>query len=59
MLKIFYATIKVLRWSCQNGGIGGRSVEKGALGWECWDGSMGTGEWVREHGDGRVETVVS
>ncbi len=27
----------------------GRSVEKGALGWECWDGSMGMGAWGKEN----------
>ncbi len=29
----------------------GRSVEKGALGWECWDGSMGMGAWGQESGN--------
>ena len=40
----------VWRQKLRDGSIG-RSVEKGALGWECWDGSMGMGAWGKESGN--------
>ena len=34
-------------------------VSEHIIGCECWRGSMGSSEQVWEHGDGRVETLVS
>ncbi len=31
--------------------LGGRSVEKGVLGWECWEGNMVMGAWGKESGN--------